>query len=84
MKATTYTINKSRLFKRAWYLVKTCGYSISNALKKVWSEMKAYAIEKTNESAYLESLKRPQIYTPWTPSPETMATYYGGGTYKGD
>ncbi len=34
------TINKSKLFKNAWNLVKTTGCTISTALKTAWSEIK--------------------------------------------
>jgi len=86
MTTTNNSINKSRLFKRAWYLVKRSGYSLSYALKTVWAEMKAYAIEKANELDYLESLKNPQnsVSVAWNPSPEVMAAYYNSNCYKAD
>jgi hypothetical protein len=49
MKATS-SFNKSRLFKRAWYLVKNRMYSMSYALKVVWREMKEYAKQKEEEA----------------------------------
>ena len=35
-------INRKRLFGRAWYLVKTDGLTLSQALKQVWKEIKEY------------------------------------------
>lgn len=83
---TTTTINKSRLFKRAWYLVKQRSYSLSYALTTVWAEMKAYIIKQANELAYTESLRNPQssVSQAWNPSPEAMAAYYSSNAYKGD
>jgi len=86
MTTTKTTINKSRLFKRAWYLVKERGYKLSYALRTVWAEMKAYIIKQANESAYTESLRNPQssVSVAWNPSPESMAAYYNSSCYKGD
>ena len=82
----TLAIDKSRLMKRAWYLVKERGYKIGYAMKTVWGEMKAYAVEKKNELAYLESLKMPQnsLSVPFNPSADTMQSYYNSSCYKGD
>ena len=70
MKTTNNSINKSRLFKRAWCLVKERSYSISYALKTVWAEMKQSIKERI---AKLETVE----YTgsTFTPSPETMSAY---------
>lgn len=48
------TINKSKLFKRAWFLVKTKGFNLSLALKIVWAEMKEYILEKAKEALYAD------------------------------
>lgn len=79
MTTTNNSIDKSRLFKRAWYLVKTKYYSLSFALKTVWAEMKK-AIKET--IAKLETVE----YTGsiWTPSSVTMAVYYSSNCYKAD
>lgn len=77
--ATNNSIDKSRLFKRAWYLVKTKCFSLSYALKTVWAEMKQAIKVRT---AKLETVE----YTgsTWTPSTETMAAYYNSNCYKAD
>ena len=75
-------INKSRLFKRAWYLVKNQGYNLSFALKKVWSEMKEYIAEKAKEKAN-EHLPEYQGST-FCYSEETMRDFYQSNCYKGD
>lgn len=36
----TATINRSNIMKSAWTLVKSAGYSLSNALKEAWSKFK--------------------------------------------
>lgn len=86
MTTTKTTINKSKLFKRAWYLVKERGYKLSYALQTVWAEMKAYIIKQVNELAYAESLLNPQISVSvaWNPSADTMQSYYNSSCYKGD
>lgn len=82
---TDLKINKSRLFKRAWYLCKQ-GYngSISDCLKQVWAEMKEYRAEKIRE---IESAKKPKVFGT-APDPVTMANYlsefYKSNAYKGD
>jgi hypothetical protein len=54
------SIDKSRLFKRAWFLVNKNSYSLSYALKLVWSELKqavkdaAVKIENANKQIELE------------------------------
>ncbi len=86
MTTTNSTINKSRLFKRAWYLVKTKYYSLSFALKAVWSELKAAINRTTNELALVESLQNPQnsVSTTFSPLSDTMQSYYNSNAYKGD
>jgi len=76
--ATTNKIDKSRLFKRVWYLVKERSYSLSFALVTVWKEMKE-AIKKA-----IEKLTIQYTGSTWTPSPETMAAYYNSNCYKAD
>jgi len=75
-------INKSRLFKRAWYLVKNQGYNLSWALKKVWSEMKEYIAEKANEKAneHLPEYQGSKFYF----SEDAMREFYMSNAYKGD
>ena len=52
------TIDKSRLMKRAWYLVKNQGYTLGIAMSKVWKEMKEFIAEKAREAkAEIESAK---------------------------
>lgn len=52
------TIDKSKLMKRAWYLVKNQGYSLGVAMSKVWSEMKSFIAEKIKEEkAKIENAK---------------------------
>jgi hypothetical protein len=73
------TIDKSRLMKRAWFLVKNQGYTMSFAMSKVWKEMKEAikkAIDQLTISEYTGST--------WTPSPEKMQVYYNSDSYKGD
>lgn len=77
-------INKSRLFFRAHYLVRTQYMSMSQALKQVWREQKAYIAEKEAERIHAE---RPKIN--WsapspTPDPEYMHKFYSSNCYKGD
>lgn len=43
---TKLNINKKKLFRRAWFLVKEKYYDLLYALKQVWKEMKVYAYEK--------------------------------------
>lgn len=50
MEAINLKINKSRLMYRAWYLVKTQGYPLTYAMKKVWAEMKEWIAEKIQEA----------------------------------
>lgn len=47
--------NKSRMFKRAHYLVRSSCVNLSEALKQVWAESKSYRKEIRQE---LESLYR--------------------------
>jgi hypothetical protein len=86
MTTTNTTINKSRLFKRAWYLVKECSYSLSYALRTVWKEMKEAIKEITNRLDLSESLLTTQnsISVAWNATAETMAAYYNSSCYKGD
>ena len=50
--------DKSKLMKRAWYLVKNQGYSLGFAMSKVWSEMKSFISEKIKEEkAKIENAK---------------------------
>lgn len=72
-------IDKSRLFKRAWYLVKKQFYTLSQALKKVWAEMKEYAKEKASEIAI-----KVDFSTPFKVSADSMQAYYNSTAYKGD
>lgn len=86
MTTTKTTINKSRLFKRAWYLVKERSYSLSYALITVWKEMKEAIKDTANKLALAESLLNPQssVSVTWNPTAETMAVYYNSSCYKGD
>lgn len=79
MTTTNNKINRSRLFKRAWYLVKERCYSLSYALKTVWAEMKEAIKDKINKLNTMQ-------YTgsTWTPSTESMQVYYNSNSYKGD
>lgn len=64
------TINKSRLMKRAWYLVKNQGYTLGFAMSKVWKEMKKIIAEKAAEAkAEIESAK----LQAWWSTPEYKA-----------
>ena len=89
MKATE-KIDKSRLFKRAWYLLKRGEYStFSKALIQVWAEMKKSLNDNID---YLKEVQRQIIsgvelqYTGSysNQSAETMAEYYSSNKYKGD
>jgi len=52
------TIDKSRLMKRAWYLVKNQGFTLGFAMSKVWKEMKEFIAEKVNQAkAKIETTK---------------------------
>ena len=86
MTTTKTTINKSRVFKRAWYLVKERSYSLSYALRQVWKEMKEAIKDTANKLAIVEPLLDPQssVSVDWNPSPEAMAAYYNLSCYKGD
>ena len=78
----TTTINKSRLFKRAWYLTKTKYGSFAYNLKKVWAEMKE---EAKKQAAKFINVSFPEMtISTWTPSPEAMQAYYNSNAYKGD
>lgn len=81
MKATT-KINKSLLFKRAWYLVKTKYVSFSYALKMIWADFKETI--KRNAAAEQCAKIDYSVIVPFTPSAETMAEYYNSSCYKGD
>jgi len=83
---TNNPINKSRLFKRAWYLVKERSYSLSYALITVWREMKEAVKEAALKLAYETSLLKTQtnVSVAWIASPEAMAAYYNSSCYKGD
>jgi len=81
MKATI-TVNKSRLFQRAWYLTKNKYGSFAYNLRKVWAEMKK-AIKDTIAKIELSETVQ-YTATTWTPSPETMYNYYNSNAYKGD
>jgi predicted amidohydrolase len=82
MTATNTAIDKSRLFKRAWYLTKNKYGSFAYNLKKVWAEMKEAIKERISK---IEMAITPE-YTGcnWTPSAKTMAAYYNSSCYKGD
>lgn len=83
MTTTNYKIDKSRLFKRAWYLFKQ-GFAgtFSYYLKQVWAEMKKALIEKIRK---IEYANYPEYRgTTWAPSAETMAAFYNSNCYKGD
>jgi len=73
----TEKINKSRLMKRAWYLVKQKCFSISYALVTVWKEIK----EAIKESAVEIIEYSGSIFNP---TPEIMAEYYNSNCYKAD
>ena len=80
---TTTSIDKSRLFKRAWFLFKQ-GYNgtFSYCLKKVWAELKQAVKDAI---AKIELAAAPRFTgCNLTPSPETMAAYYNTSCYKGD
>jgi hypothetical protein len=77
------SINKSRLFKRAWYLFKQ-GYNgtFSYCLKRVWAEMKQAVIDAI---AKIEMAAAPKyINSTFAPSAETMCNFYHSSCYKGD
>ena len=81
MKATI-KVNKSLLFKRAWYMVNQKGYSLSFALKMVWADFK-----ETVRKAAIELLNKDYAFSPvvgFNPSPEKMQSYYDSNCYKGD
>lgn len=63
-------INKSRLMKRAWYLVREKGYSLSCAMIKVWKEAKEYVAEKANEVK--AAIEKAKLQTWWS-TPEYKA-----------
>lgn len=75
-------IDKQKLMRRAWYLVKNQGYTIGFAMAKVWKEMKDFIIEKAEQD------KRdllPEIQTiSWNPNPDSMQEFYNSNEYKGD
>lgn len=76
------TIDKSKLMKRAWYLVKNQGYSIGFAMSKVWKEMKEFISNKA-EQAKRDLLPEIQVIV-WNPNPESMQEFYNNKEYKGD
>lgn len=80
------SIDKSRLFKRAWYLVKARYYSLSFALRTVWAEMKEAIKRAASELSLAESLQNPQnsVSAAFNPSSEAMQSYYNSNAYKGD
>jgi len=82
MTTTNNSIDKSRLFKRAWYLVRTKCYSISYALKTVWNEMKTAIKERIAKLEISETIQ--YSFSIWTPSAESMQSYYNTSCYKGD
>lgn len=78
----TTSINKSRLMKRAWYLVKERSYTISYAMKTVWTEMKEAIKERIAKLVIDKTVQ--YVGSTWISSPETMYNYYNTSTYKGD
>jgi hypothetical protein len=78
----TASINKSRLMKRSWYLVKERSYSISYAMKTVWAEMKQALKDALLKIEIVAALE----YTGsiWKPSAETMQSFYNSNCYKAD
>jgi nuclear transport factor 2 (NTF2) superfamily protein len=76
------TIDKSRLMKRAWYLVKNQGYTLAYSMKKVWKEMKNYIIEKA-EQAKRDLIPEYQGCN-IQPTAEAMFNFYNSNVYKGD
>ena len=82
MKTIKNKIDKSRLFKRAWYLVKMKCFTLSYALITVWAEMKETI---KNMIAKLEISKTIQYAgSTWGTSTESMQVYYNSNAYKGD
>lgn len=84
---TDLKINKSRLFKRSWYLFKQ-GYNgtFSDCLKLVWAEMKEFRAKRIREIE-LSNLPKTSLTRPET-DPVAMANYltefYNSNCYKGD
>lgn len=76
-------INRTRLFKRAWYLFKQ-GYNgpFSYCLKRVWKEMKEALADRIRDIKYADY--KEYQGSPWTPTVETMGAYYNSNSYKGD
>jgi len=75
-------IDKSKLMKRAWYLVKKQGYSLSYAMIKVWKELKDFAKEQI-EQAKRDLMPEYQGCN-IQPTAEAMYNFYNSNEYKGD
>ena len=90
------TINKSRLFSRAWALVKGkveargfYGETLSEALKFVWAEMKAYVSKEVARLAEIARVEAWQNSDEYKSLPKVQVinpdfVYRFSGTYKGD
>lgn len=74
------TIDKSRLMKRAWWLVKNKGYNLAYAMKKVWAEMKAYIVEKALEAAAIIEMEKLQAW--WATDEYKAWKIADNGTFK--
>ena len=55
--------NRKRIFRRAWYLVRTKGLTFSEALKQVWNEWKI-SIENSRKEVAALKIKLMNLFTP--------------------
>jgi len=78
------TINKSKLFKRAWYLTKNQFGSFSFNLKKVWKELKQAVKDAINALIVIETEKQPLYSNGYKATNETLENFYRSNCYKGD
>ena len=88
------TINKSRLFSRAWAIAKgktnVFGYeTFAEALKFVWAEMKAYVSKEVARLAEIARVEAWQNSDEYKSLPKVQVinpdfVYRFSGTYKGD
>lgn len=80
--------DRSRIMRRAWFLVNNQSFSFAYAMQTAWKEAKEYKAEKAAEAAFKAEYE-PNGQQDWVTSPlatsaETMAEYYQSNIYKGD
>jgi hypothetical protein len=62
MKTTETKINKSELFKSAWFISKSLMVSFSDALKMAWSKIKKTFLASDNHIKELRTLTKSDIF----------------------